>query len=224
MRYTTSIMARLLSTPRDPWWHALGLAFGLLFAILLTAARLYPGYLDGIDALAERLIQPYQTFRPVELFLAFTVLGSGIGASVVALGMAFFLRRNRMAVLQLFLVLLFASISMGIAKAFVERARPEAVLWVDPLNSYSFPSGHATLSTALYGFLFVALYRRTESTAVRVLAGILCAGIVALVCASRLVLNVHYATDVIGGVLLGLFWLAVVHMLPAGALSKKRSA
>jgi undecaprenyl-diphosphatase len=142
------------------------------------------------------------------------VLGSGTGATLVALGAAYFLRNNRFAVLQLGFLLLCATVSMDIAKTFVERLRPESLLWVDPLNTYSFPSGHATLATALYAFIGVCLYRRLRSPLPRFLATAACALLVLLVCASRLVLSAHYFTDVLAGMLLGLFWLAVVFMLP----------
>lgn len=199
---------------RDPWWHVAGLSFGLLFALLLMLERLYPAYLNSIDQAVEAAILPFQTFATIEIFLILTALGGVAGTTLVGLGAAFLLRRNRFAVLQLFLLLLFSSISMGIAKTFVQRIRPEALLWIDPLNTYSFPSGHATLSTALYGFLAVCLYRRIRDKTVRWIPILAAALLVILICASRIVLNVHYFTDILGGILLGSFWLCVIFMLP----------
>jgi membrane-associated phospholipid phosphatase len=196
----------------DPWWHVLGLTAGLLFVLTLMFARFYPDYLDRIDDVVEKFVLPLQTYY--QPFLAFTVLGSVTGIIVTVLGAAYFLRRNRYVVLQLFLVLLFSSVSMALAKAFVERTRPDVLSWLTPLSSYSFPSGHATLSTAFYGFLAVCLYRRVQNPILRFLSISACCLIVFLVCLSRLVLSYHYMTDVTAGVLLGLFWLAIVFMLP----------
>lgn len=200
--------------PKDPWWHIFGLSFGLAFALMLMVARLHPLWFDRIDDWFERAVQPLQTFGHIELFLIVTVLGSTIGITVLAAGAAYFLRRNRFAVLQLFLLLLFSSVSMGIAKAFVERARPDVLLWLDPSYTYSFPSGHATMSTAFYGFLMVQFYRRSRSVLGRFLAILVPITIIALVSLSRIILNYHYFTDVLAGILLGLFWLAVIFMLP----------
>ncbi|HWU24359.1 MAG TPA: phosphatase PAP2 family protein, partial [Candidatus Paceibacterota bacterium] len=141
--------------PKDPWWHVFGLSFGLAFALMLMAARLHPHWLDGVDGWIESAIQPLQTFAHVETFLVITVLGSAIGIPTIALGALYFLRHNRLAQLQLVLLLVFSSVSMGIAKMFVERARPSVLTWLDPSNTYSFPSGHATLSAAFYGFVSV---------------------------------------------------------------------
>lgn len=198
---------------KDPWWHVGGLSTGLLFAVLLMLARLYPQLLDRIDAAVESKVVA-GSFSSLEPYLIITVLGGVTGAMLGTVLLAYLFRRNRFAVLQLALLMLFTSISMGIAKAFVERARPDTLLWLDPVNTYSFPSGHASLATALYGYLAVNLYRRIRSKPGRVVAVALCALVIVLVSMSRLVLNYHYLTDVLAGVLLGAFWLSVVYMMP----------
>ncbi|HWU24672.1 MAG TPA: phosphatase PAP2 family protein, partial [Candidatus Paceibacterota bacterium] len=105
-------------------------------------------------------------------------------------------------------------VSMGIAKMFVERARPSVLTWLDPSNTYSFPSGHATLSAAFYGFVSVQLYRRSHTRLTRILSLLIPMLLIALISVSRIILNYHYFTDVLAGILLGLFWLAVIFMLP----------
>ncbi len=201
-------------TTRDPWWHIVGLLLGVLYAVLLLLARLYPGTLNVIDRSLEASLAPFQTFGHVEFFLVVTVLGSTLGVLLVALGVVILLRHSRRSIQHLILLLFLAGGSMGLSKAFVERARPDVLLWLSPLNSYSFPSGHATLASALYGFIAVSAYRRAQGKVAKALAVILPGIVVILVALSRLVLNAHYFTDVVAGLLLGLFWLAVICMLP----------
>jgi membrane-associated phospholipid phosphatase len=201
--------------PQDPWWHVWGLMSGLIFALLVAIARLYPQFFEHIDTYVDAAVVPFQAGDVATFFLILTTFGGGIGVSLLALIVAYFLRRHPFYLLQLGLLLLYVSVSMGIAKSFVERARPEALFWVDPLNSFSFPSGHAALSTAFYGFLAVYLYRTVRSRSYRLLAVGSCVLLAALISLSRLVLNVHYFTDIIAGALLGLFWLSVVFMLPS---------
>jgi len=213
MRYTNRMTSKR-RIAKDPWWHVFGLCSGLSFALMLMFARLDPDDFDRVDTAFEIFVRPLQTFGHSEPFLVLTVLGSGIGITVLALGLAYFLRRNWQAVLQLVLVLAFSSLSMGIAKNFVERTRPHTLDWLVSLQSYSFPSGHATLSSAFYGFVAVALYRRSSTARGRFFSVFMPMLIVFLVCMSRIVLGYHYFTDVLAGVSLGLFWLAVVLMLP----------
>jgi undecaprenyl-diphosphatase len=199
---------------KDPWWHVWGLLLGLLFTCMLMLARLFPQYLDAVDSTVQASLTALQTLTYTEPFLVITVLGSTLGISLLTLLGLYLLRRNYFVALQLALLMLFSSISMGIAKTFVERARPDTLMWLDPLNTYSFPSGHATLTTAFFGFVAVTLYRRMRTKSAKYLSVLLCVLTILLVCMSRLILNYHYLTDVIAGMLLGLFWLSVVHMLP----------
>lgn len=76
-------------------------------------------------------------------------------------------------------------------------------------GSYGFPSGHATTATILYGGLALALPVGTKRQ--RVAAA---AGLIVVVCFSRLALGVHNLVDVIGGIGTGLFALGLLFVLP----------
>lgn len=87
----------------------------------------------------------------------------------------------------------------GILKHVIERARPLGEVYnfkfiITPPKSYSFPSGHTTSSFAAFGVCFFSKARY------RYLALVL-AGIIAF---SRIYLHVHYPSDVLGGIILGL--------------------
>lgn len=72
-------------------------------------------------------------------------------------------------------------------------------------SGYGFPSGHALLTTVAWGGLALVLDVSTRKRRVLV-AG----AVVALVGFSRVALGVHYAADVVAGVVIGLAYLAVV--------------
>jgi membrane-associated phospholipid phosphatase len=119
------------------------------------------------------------------------------------------LARGRHWHLALFLAI--TAIGGGIIDTIVKEAvaRPRPIL-DDPISSargYSFPSGHAMSATVCYGALLlafaVALDPRSRQ---RATAGVI--ALVAAICFSRLALGVHYVSDVLGGVVLGLAWLA----------------
>ena len=92
-------------------------------------------------------------------------------------------------------------------KMVFQRARPIDILLME--HTYSFPSGHATISIALYGFLAYMAIRFSQSfiRQVRILslALLLCL----LIGLSRIVLNEHYLSDVMGGFLVGTLWLTI---------------
>ena len=67
----------------------------------------------------------------------------------------------------------------------------------------SFPSGHMVRTVIVYGLLAFVVRRLAPSRAVRLLAIPVAIGIIVVVAFDRLYLDVHWESDVIGGLLLG---------------------
>jgi membrane-associated phospholipid phosphatase len=92
----------------------------------------------------------------------------------------------------------------GAGKALVGRSRPPAVFHLVPETDASFPSGHATDSAALYLAIgIVAAVVVFRHPLARVLSVAATGLLAAMVAASRLVLGVHWPTDVLAGMALG---------------------
>ena len=125
---------------------------------------------------------------------------------VVAAGLLLTARRR----LALFLVVTVVGGTLANSglKALVGRARPlfDDAIATEP--SSSFPSGHTMGATVLAASLLLlawpALGRRW-----RPLASLATVLVVAAVAASRVLLGVHYLSDVVGAVLAGLVWVAL---------------
>ncbi|HEU4440310.1 MAG TPA: phosphatase PAP2 family protein [Methylomirabilota bacterium] len=89
------------------------------------------------------------------------------------------------------------------SKWAADRPRPNAAPW-------GFPSGHVLSLAVFFGvvaFLIVTLTERRRRF--RIFACLPCAGTVALVAASRIYLDVHWLSDVVGGFALGTAYLLV---------------
>ena len=112
-------------------------------------------------------------------------------------------------------------LTVGLKLGF-ERERP---FFPDPLateSTYSFPSGHASVSLAVYGTIgyILARHASTRGKQFAALAG--AAVLVLLIGFSRLYLGVHYLSDVIAGFSLGLAWVALCVVLLELRLRLKR--
>jgi undecaprenyl-diphosphatase len=130
-----------------------------------------------------------------------SLFGRGWVLLVVAVASGWLLRRGGRATTPLWSVLV-AIVSQNLIKVIVRRPRPH-VHHLEHVTSWSFPSGHATESTALLAALVVAAWPLTRTPWKRgaMVGAALAAEFV--IAASRLVLGVHYPTDVVAGFLLG---------------------
>ena len=94
-----------------------------------------------------------------------------------------------------------------ILKMAIKRNRPTDMLIKQ--GGYAFPSGHAMLSVAFYGFLCYLIYRQVKNKALRIVLLIIMSLLILLIGFSRIYLGVHYLSDVLAGYLLGLIYLIV---------------
>jgi undecaprenyl-diphosphatase len=199
-------------------WHVprqrrllLALAVAALSAIAF--ARIAEDYLTN-DPLARwdvsfaRWLAGERTTLGTDFFRVVTFLGSPAVALSLALVVCIALYRRRRLVdaALLPLVLGGAELLNLILKLSFHRARPE-VAFVH-LDTYSFPSGHAMISTAAYGAFAYLAWSRLETRGRRLMLVAGTSLFVALIGFSRLYLGVHYLSDVLAGVAGGVFWLA----------------
>jgi len=94
-------------------------------------------------------------------------------------------------------------------KLAFQRQRPS---FDDPLltlDTYSFPSGHVAGSTLFYGLCVAWVYRRTPELRWRLAALAVATVALVLVGLSRMVLGVHYLSDVVAAFAEGVAWLAL---------------
>jgi undecaprenyl-diphosphatase len=146
-------------------------------------------------------------------FRVVTELGGAMVTTVVAMVTAAVVWRRcqALALLVLITVLGRSVLSFGL-KAVVDRPRPD----LEPLatvSSASFPSGHVLAAVALWGLLPPVVGVLTSNRRVWWASVALSAIIVASVSASRIYLGVHWLTDVVGSLLVGLLLLWVIEVV-----------
>lgn len=164
----------------------------------------------GLDNRIADELHEHATRPLTEFFEAVTTLGNGIVLAGVAAIAAYLLARRRYYAEAVLMVLAYVGaevLSYSLKLAF-RRDRP---FFTDPLatvSTYSFPSGHATVSVAVYGALCLVLLRRLTGPA-RVVCLAAAVLLVSLIGFSRLYLGVHFLSDVLAGFSVGLAWLAL---------------
>jgi len=102
------------------------------------------------------------------------------------------------------------AISLGLKYVF-ERARPDLVPHLIEVYSPSFPSGHASMSMVCFLGMAVVLSRNWAHAQARHLFIIMAIFSAVLVGVSRIMLGVHWPTDVIAGWGIGILWVLLVN-------------
>lgn len=183
-----------MSASRVARWRAVALGSAVLFLLLSVAAT--HGPLPG-DPAARVLVKAWTT--PAVLALAHVMNVGGTWMVLLpATALLFVVSRHARRRWWLWcLALAVAPMIENAWKALIARPRPVG-------TAYGFPSGHATAAAV---FVVVALYlcmRAQVGTGRRVvLAALVVLGLGVGVGGARLALDAHWASDVLGGWLLG---------------------
>jgi len=96
-----------------------------------------------------------------------------------------------------------AALLSVIAKDVIGRDRPPIDLRLQQSVSFSFPSGHSTQAAATYFAFAIVVTVLSRSRSLRVVVWVAATLIVFFVGVSRVYLGMHWATDVLGGWMLG---------------------
>ncbi|MHA6203951.1 phosphatase PAP2 family protein [Dyella soli] len=186
-------------------------AMTLLFAaIALAVGAEAQGWLPGFDvALAQGL---RTNMRPATLHLIAAVSHLGdlwtvAAAGVLVLAILLLRRQLRLAACWTVAMTGIVPINSGL-KAWFQRARPPHDAGIIIEHGWSFPSGHAFGAVVFYGMLAYVLLRVLPLPWHRlVIAGAV--AMVAVIGVSRILLQVHYFSDVMAGYASGLAWLVL---------------
>ena len=95
-----------------------------------------------------------------------------------------------------------------VLKLRFNRPRPHIFSWGAQAVSSSFPSGHAMSAAIVYATVAYLAARLQKHRWSRFLTMLVAAIVIVLICFSRLYLGVHYPSDVLAGVIIGLSWAA----------------
>jgi undecaprenyl-diphosphatase len=136
-------------------------------------------------------------------------LGGAVGTVVVG-GTAFVVLWRAGRRIDAFFVAASAvgiTVLVWVLKNVYERARPDHGSPIALPHSYSFPSGHAATAVVLYGALGL-LFAEHARSRLRAAGWLVAATALALaIGASRVLLDVHFVSDVLAGFAVGLAWL-----------------
>lgn len=167
----------------------------------------------ALDFYVNDFFFAYNTDIGLNLMNIITNIFSPYSLSILGLiGILFFIRHRK----YYFALISFFSLGGGYVFVIIIK---NIVLRLRPLNAsiletgYSFPSGHAVAATIFFFLLVYFFVIKIHSIVVR--ETLIAASVITvlLVAFSRVYLGVHWLSDVLAGIGLGLFWVTLIILL-----------
>ncbi len=181
----------------------------ILFLILACLVFSQNSIILGFDKIIETFFASIHNSFFERFFTEITRIGDVIPASIFILALAFVLfisKKHTKA--KILLISSGIAITLGtFIKEIAGRVRPPTAT-IDTIGS-SFPSNHAIIATVLCLFFIYELSEYVKIRWQKVLVSVLVILLFVLLALSRLVLNVHWTSDVIAGILIGIMCFSI---------------
>ncbi len=194
----------------------LGLPLTILFLVFTYVLFLLLDVIQGVatsnvvvatDVRVANLLFAFRDTELVKIFTWITLLGGWkiIISSAIIFSIILQMYKKRIYLLSLWITIAGSELFSFLGKLAFHRSRPDVALYVE--NTFSFPSGHATIAIAFYGFLAYVLFRQIKKLRYKISVLFFGIMLILLIGLSRLYLGVHFFSDVWSGYLLGAIWL-----------------
>ncbi|HEY2067526.1 MAG TPA: phosphatase PAP2 family protein [Gemmatimonadaceae bacterium] len=209
---------RAVGLRADHFYSSVGafLVVGVLIAIAGTLGfaalgeHVRQGATQTFDVAVLRWMEAHHTPKLTALAVELTYLGtSTVVLMIVGVSALFLWHTAHRHSARLLLAAVAGNLLLnGVLKLYFNRPRPSVFAWQAPVTSSSFPSGHAMSATVCYGTVAYLVARLQKHRWSRMLTLTGAVVLILLVCTTRVYLGVHYPSDVIAGIIVGLAWAA----------------
>ena len=183
--------------------YLLSLFFGIIQDIITS------DIIVSVDMRVANLLFAFRDDDLVKIFTRVTLLAKWqiITSSAIVLSLILWMWKKKVYLIPLWVAIVGSEIFSSLGKLALHRPRPGVALYLE--NTFSFPSGHATIAIVFYGFLVYILFRQIKKWKYKINALFFGTILILAIGLSRLYLGVHFLSDVWGGYLLGALWLLI---------------
>ena len=199
---TTLIIAEVLLTLA---------AFSAIIALIVFSIRKPIRKHKPIDMMIFDKIKPRVNTVNNRIMLFITFLGKHqflIPANLILIFYFIVVKKQSWFSIRVITIAISSLVLMLLLKQLFRRKRPLSPL-LKAAKGLSFPSGHAIMAVTFYGLLIYILQHTIAIDWLKYLLITLVTGLIILIGFSRIYLRVHYASDVLGGFIIGLLWLLI---------------
>ena len=199
---TTLIIAEVLLTLA---------AFSAIIALIVFSIRKPIRKHKPIDMMIFDKIKPRVNTINNRIMLFITFLGKHqflIPANLILIFYFIVVKKQSWFSIRVITIAISSLVLMLLLKQLFRRKRPLSPL-LKAAKGLSFPSGHAIMAVTFYGLLIYILQHTITIDWLKYFLITLVTGLIIMIGFSRVYLRIHYASDVLGGFIIGLLWLLI---------------
>lgn len=177
----------------------------LILSFITILCLILTNNISGFDNAIYNLLTIFKNDIVTIIYKVITFFGST--AFIITLCLLFLLvfwKQKRGFAISLCLI--GSTLINNIIKLIVRRERPLDLIMVEE-STFSFPSGHTMASVSMYGLLIYLVWKSNLSKKLKILLSTLLALLILFIAASRIYLGAHFASDIVGAVLMSSIWL-----------------
>ena len=185
--------------------------FSAIIALIVFSIRKPIRKHKPVDMLIFEKLSPAVNSVNNKIMLFITFLGKHqflIPANLILIFYFVIVTRQNWFSIRVITIAISSLVLMLLLKQLFQRKRPLSPL-LKAARGLSFPSGHAIMAVTFYGLLIYIVQHNIDINWLKYLVIFLLVVLVLLIGFSRIYLRVHYASDVLGGFIIGLLWLMI---------------
>ena len=196
----------------------------LITVVILTFLFLSQGYNNILKPFDLKIISYIQSLENEYLTVFYkmiTIIADTYQSAIITILLVTFLyfKKHYREALFLAITMTTCGLAMPLLKNIFRRERPNFYRLIE-ISGYSFPSGHTTSATTMYLTLAIILLSIMKKLNKYFVFSIAVLGI-GIIGSSRIYLGVHYPTDVMAGICLGISIVSTVYILYYSNSSKE---
>lgn len=181
----------------------------LILFILIYLEVYLKGFLFKMDLSLNSLIPHIQNsaFTVIAKITSFIFDTAALMVITIILCIFLWFKRGKKYSLFFLITMLFNGLIILLLKDLFQRPRPLNSLIVD--TSFAFPSGHTASAVVFFGLITYLIFKKSKSQDWKIGFFVFSIFMVLFIGFIRLYLNVHWFTDVLGGLAIGTFILTI---------------
>ncbi len=181
------------------------LIISIIFLILFIIATTFKDVFLSLDTTIMNYMIEINSENLTTIFSVITQFGGGVVLIILTLILGFIYKKKFPLIAS---TLAFSFLLNELFKNVIRKARPEYALSLE--HGFSFPSGHSMVSMSFYGILIYLIFQSKQKMVYKIVESSILILLVLSIGFSRLYLRVHYFSDVLYGLVLGMIFLNIL--------------